>query len=127
VTSKVLEARRAIRRARRLVNEVLVEHEDRKERAEEAFEQIADALGTPSIDIQPGEWVVRRIDEFSEDEIERSPRGKWICPMCGSSFWGREPLARHMENPHGVCPEPGCGHVVVGSGLSSHRASAHGF
>ena len=75
---KVIEAQRSLRTTRRLVNEVLRARDDPDAlaRTDRAFEEIAQVVGIPTGSIAPGEWVVRTIDTFSEDELERTKFGK---------------------------------------------------
>jgi rubrerythrin len=122
--AKHRDAVRAVDRAERLVLDFVARD---PRRATEAFSALKDALSetAPPPRMASGEWVVRPLESFAEEDVGRSPRGKWICPLCGNSYWGRENLARHMESPHGVCPEPGCGQVITAAGLASHRYGRH--
>jgi hypothetical protein len=125
MTRKQHEARQALRRAERLLLEVVMP--DDREAVAAALTNIEAALtrAEPAPPIEVGTWVVRSLDTYDDTEIERTPRGKWICPLCGGSYWGKPSLARHMQSPHGVCPEVGCGTVVVASGLASHMWGRH--
>jgi hypothetical protein len=119
------DAREALRRAKRAVLRCLPE--EMHDAAAEAFSSLHSMLaaheGPPPI--EPGAWAIRSIDSFQPDELERTPQDKWYCPLCAAAFWGRQALAKHLRNPHGICPEPGCGQVVLASGLASHRYSRH--
>jgi hypothetical protein len=125
MTRKQREARLALNRAERLVLDCVGDEE--RQSAEQAFADLRLALirAEPPPPVASGEWIVQLLETFDDGTIERTPRGKWICPLCGISYWGRESLARHMESPHGLCPEPGCGQVVTAAGLASHRYGRH--
>lgn len=53
-------------------------------------------------------------------ELETTPYGKYICPLCGQrgtgSFWWE----LHRVKPHVECS---CGQVVLYNGLKRHRSA----
>jgi hypothetical protein len=49
--------------------------------------------------------VVRSIESLDFDEIESTPRGKLLCPLCGQAMWGKDALARHLWNIRTVCAQ----------------------
>ena len=52
----------------------------------------------------------------------QSKRGKWFCPICPQSNWGKNWPKNHSEEIHYKCPD--CGDYFVS--LGSHRWSCVG-
>jgi AraC-like DNA-binding protein len=94
--------------------------------------------GTPPLTLLPPDepprdvpaWVnpedVVPLEVNDVRELERSPRGAYICPLCLKKYWGREMVIRHLQQPHVRCTEPGCERAFLVGGVAAHRWNAHG-
>jgi hypothetical protein len=52
-------------------------------------------------------------------DLERTTRGKWVCPACESTFWGEKATwERHRRERHLACI---CGRWFMATGLKQHQ------
>jgi AraC-like DNA-binding protein len=74
--------------------------------------------------VNPADVVTAEVADLRE--LERSPRGAYVCPLCLKKYWGRWAISQHLHQPHVRCREPGCGRAFVVGGVAAHRWNAHG-
>lgn len=60
----------------------------------------------------------------ADQDYERTSRGKWICPLCRTTWAGRFWLERHLALPHTPCGV--CGRTFLRrGGLAQHQQRMH--
>lgn len=74
--------------------------------------------------VNPDDVLIADVSDLGE--LERSPRGAYICPLCLKKYWYRSAIARHLFEPHVRCPEPGCERAFLVGGVAAHRWNVHG-
>jgi hypothetical protein len=74
--------------------------------------------------VNPDDVVTVEINDLRQ--LERSPQGAYICPLCLKKYWHRQAISDHLHRPHVRCPEPGCERAFLVGGVAAHRWNVHG-
>jgi len=125
VARELGRSRRTINRQLHSIQLALAKHAEgsSKEAALDVLPPDQPPSGLP-IWVNPSDVVFAEVSSLRD--LERSPRGGFLCPLCGQRYWGRWAISQHLHKPHIRCREAGCTKIVVVGGLTSHRWNVHG-